>query len=70
MSWETELTTRGTPRKRRLKGFDPLTACRAPAPVLDLVRAKAAERNVSVSAIIREALVRYVGNDDSRDRAA
>ena len=60
-----ELTT-DAPRK--LKGRDPLLFARAPAPLIELIRAKASERKVAVSVVIREALAQYVG--EVRDRAA
>ena len=65
MSWETEFTVKGTPRKIRPRGqgHDPLASCRAPEPILDAIRAKAAARGVNVSAIMREALCRYVESD-------
>jgi hypothetical protein len=49
------------PRKKAAgEGRDPLLHTRAPAPLVELVYAKAAERKVRVSVIIREALARYV----------
>jgi hypothetical protein len=59
-------------RKPRGMGHDPIIAGRAPATVIELVKAMAAARRVGVSTIIREALVSYVGGDgdEGRDRAA
>jgi hypothetical protein len=58
MSMATE-----TPRKKKAgEGRDPILAARAPAPLIALVHAKAAERKVGVSVIVREALVRHVGD--------
>jgi hypothetical protein len=50
--------------------YDPLIAGRAPAPLIEAVKAKARARNVPYSVIIREALAQYVGNDEGRERAA
>lgn len=61
MSMAMELKT-GAARKRP-GGYDPILNTRAPAPLIDLVRAKAAERRVSVSALIREALVKHLGSE-------
>jgi hypothetical protein len=61
MSIATELKA-GASRKRP-DGYDPILNTRAPAPLIALVRAKAAERQVSVSALIREALARHVGSE-------
>ena len=44
-------------------GYNPVLNTRAPAPLIDLIRAKAIERKVTMSAIIREALVRHVESD-------
>jgi hypothetical protein len=57
-----DLTAEGTPRKRKPwgSGADPSLTTRAPVSVLEVVRAKAAQRNVSVGSIVREALIRYV----------
>jgi hypothetical protein len=54
------------PRKKQGEGRDPLLHTRAPAPLVALVHAKAAERKVAINAIVREALAQYV----ERDRAA
>jgi hypothetical protein len=70
MDSEKGLTVNGAPRKRRLKGFDPLIAGRAPAPIVERIRAKAKARKVSVSAVLREALDSYLRNNDDRNRAA
>jgi hypothetical protein len=42
---------------------DPLLNTRAPEALIALVRAKAAERKLSVSALIREALARHIGSE-------
>jgi hypothetical protein len=63
----TELTAT-KPRKKAGEGRDPTLITRAPPPLIALTRAKAAERKVAVSVVIREALVRYFG--EGRDRAA
>ena len=63
--WRNELTARETPRKRRPKGHDPLVSCRAPETVLTLIRAEAVTRNVSIAAVMREALqARYTGSEE------
>jgi len=63
MNMAMELTA-GEPRKRpNGSGRDPLLNARAPAPLIELVRAKAAERKLSVSALVREALARHVGSE-------
>jgi hypothetical protein len=55
-----------TPRKKKAgEGRDPILAARAPAPLIALVHAKAAERKVGVSALIREALGRHVGTEEA-----
>jgi hypothetical protein len=64
--WRNELTARGTRRKRRPKGHDPLVTCRTPEPVLALVKAEAAERNIPVSAVIRDALAARYSEDGAR----
>jgi hypothetical protein len=46
--------------------YDPLIAGRAPASLIEAVKAKANARNVAVSVIIREALDQYVGNSEGR----
>ena len=62
MSMATEL--RADQRRKRPGDYgDPLLNTRAPASLIELVRAKAAERKVSVSALIREALARHVGSE-------
>jgi hypothetical protein len=55
-------------RRRRPNGtpHDPLLAARAPASIAAFVHAKAAQRKVAISTIVREALAQYV----ERDRAA
>jgi hypothetical protein len=65
MSWDKGLKSDGTPRKRRLEcsGAEPVIASRVPAPVIALLIAKAAERKISKSSIVREALIRYVEGD-------
>jgi hypothetical protein len=70
MDGEKGLTVNGKPRKRRLKGFDPLIASRAPAPIVEMVKANAKARKVSVSAVLREALESYFSNDEGREHAA
>jgi predicted DNA binding CopG/RHH family protein len=60
MIWGPELTTRGTPRKIRLRGFDPMFAVRVPVPLIEAIKAQAAERKVPYSVVVREALSRYV----------
>jgi hypothetical protein len=62
MSWERGLTRDGKPRKRRIEGSgaEPVVSGRAPAPVIALLLAKAAELKISKSAIVREAICRYV----------
>jgi hypothetical protein len=60
MSSDKGLTVTGAPRKRRLKGFDPLINARAPTSLIEMVKAKANERNVALSVIVREALNQYV----------
>jgi predicted DNA binding CopG/RHH family protein len=70
MSDDKGLTVNGAPRKRRLKGFDPLINARAPTSLIEMVKAKAKARNVAYSVVVREALSRYVGNDEGRERAA
>ena len=61
MSWERGLTKDGRPSKRRAEGpAEPVISGRAPAPVIALLLAKAADRKISKSAIVREALCRYV----------
>lgn len=51
------------PRERRGCKRDPILNTRAPAPLIELVRAKARARKVTVSEIIREALARHVGSE-------
>jgi Ribbon-helix-helix protein, copG family len=51
-------------RKKQGEGRDPLLHTRAPAPLVALVQAKAAARKVAISAIVREALAQYVGEED------
>jgi hypothetical protein len=65
MSGDFGLRKDGRPRKRKPygQGRDPLAAGRVPATVFELLLAKAAERKISKSAIVREALVRYVEGD-------
>jgi hypothetical protein len=55
------MTAETRPRKKAGEGRDPLLATRAPAPLVELVYAKAVERKVRVSVIIREALAKHVG---------
>jgi hypothetical protein len=55
----------GGPRKH---GCDPFLGLRAPPELIETVKARAAERNVAFSVIVREALVSYVGNGEGRDR--
>jgi hypothetical protein len=62
MSMATELAVE-RPRKKAGEGRDPLIFTRAPAPLIGLVRSTAAQRKVSVSALIREALIRHLGSD-------
>jgi hypothetical protein len=50
-------------RKKAGEGADPLILARAPATLIALTTAKARERRVSVSEIIRQALARYVAED-------
>jgi hypothetical protein len=50
-------------RKKRGEGRDPLIISRAPAILIALTAAKARERRVSVSEVIRQALARYVEED-------
>jgi hypothetical protein len=57
-------------RKPNGAGVDPLIAGRAPASLIEAVKAKANARNVAVSVIFREALAQYVENDEGRERAA
>ena len=66
MSGEFGLRKDGKPRKRKPygQGRDPLAFSRVPATVFELIRAKAAERQTTTSAIVRDALVRYVGAED------
>jgi hypothetical protein len=64
MSGDKGLTVNGVPRKRRLKGFDPLINARAPTSLIEMVKAKANERNVAFSVIVREALNQYVENGE------
>jgi hypothetical protein len=65
MSNEFGLRKDGRPRKRKPygQGRDPLAFSRVPATVFELIRAKAAERQTTTSAIVRDALVRYVEGD-------
>jgi hypothetical protein len=65
----TELATE-RPRKKWGEGADPVLHTRAPASHVELIQAKAAERNIGVSVIIREALRQYVGGHEGRERAA
>jgi hypothetical protein len=71
---EMELTLNGTPRKRRrlkpLKAYAPLISGRAPASIVEMVKAKATARKVSVGVILREALESYLMNDEGRNHAA
>ena len=55
----------GRPRIRKPygQGPDPLAFGRVPATVFELIRVKASERQTTTSAIVREALVRYVESD-------
>jgi hypothetical protein len=69
MSSEKGLTINGVPRKRRLKGFDPLINARAPTSLIEMVKAKANERNVAFSVIVREALNQYVENGEGTPNA-
>jgi hypothetical protein len=63
MSMAAELTIKRGPRKKAGEGRDPLIHTRAPAPLIALVYAKAAERKVAASVIIREALARHVASE-------
>jgi Ribbon-helix-helix protein, copG family len=58
------------PRRAKGEGHDPVLHTRAPAPLVELIQAKAVQRNVGVSVIIREALARYVASPDAREHAA
>jgi hypothetical protein len=63
MSHDNDLKLNGIPRKRH-----PLMNARVPPSLIELVKAKAKARNVAYSVVIREALDRYVGNGEGRDR--
>jgi hypothetical protein len=59
------------PRKRpNGSGRDPILGVRAPPQLIELIRARAAERKVGVSALIRETLRQSVENGEGRDSAA
>jgi Ribbon-helix-helix protein, copG family len=49
-------------RKRPGEGRDPLLNIRAPKPLIAIVRERAGERRISMSALVREALERHVGH--------
>jgi ribbon-helix-helix CopG family protein len=74
MSDDRGFTVNAAPRKWKRRpnntGFDPIISGRAPAPLIEAVKAKANERNVAVSVIFREALAQYVGKNERRERAA
>jgi hypothetical protein len=70
MSDDKGLTINGATRNPRLKGFDPLIDARAPTSLIEVVKAKAKARNVAYSVVVREALSRYVGDNEGRERAA
>jgi predicted DNA binding CopG/RHH family protein len=63
-------TVNAAPRKWKRKpngaGVDQLIAGRAPASLIEAVKAKANARNVAYSVIVREALERYVSDDEGR----
>jgi hypothetical protein len=62
MNTATELKSDAA--RKRPDRYDPILNTRAPAAFIALVRAKAAERKITMSAIIREALARHVGEED------
>jgi Ribbon-helix-helix protein, copG family len=57
-------------RKPNGAGADPLITSRAPASLIEAIKAKANARNVTVGVIMREALAEYVGNGEGRERVA
>jgi hypothetical protein len=61
MNMATELTSK--PRKKAGEGPDPLLLTRASPALIAQVRARAAARKVSVSALIREALARHLESE-------
>jgi hypothetical protein len=57
----TDLPKRHWKRRANGQGIDPWLSLNAPAELIEMVAAKAAERKVSRAAIVREALRQYVG---------
>jgi hypothetical protein len=73
MSSDKGFAANAAPRKWKRRpngaGFDPLISGRAPAPIVEMIVAKAKARKVPVSAILREALENYVRNSEERNAA-
>jgi hypothetical protein len=63
----------GTPLGQRVGRYGLIIATRAPAPLVEAMRDEATRRGVRPAAIIRDALIAYVGalkNEDQRTAAA
>jgi hypothetical protein len=61
--YKPHLSKRGPGRPRRLDGYDPFVGVRLPKPVLPAAGKMAAQREISVSAVVREAVDQYLANE-------